>query len=108
MPSPKSWGSNPECGRLTNCRPAEALTGAHNFVAGRANYIVAAGSHPAERVTLSDKGLAALNAMPSGLQGTVGAELVKTKSESSRRDWSQFGELVGGVLAGATKGFAGP
>ena len=71
------------------------------------NYILAAGSHPAERVTLSDKGLAALNAMPSGLGGTVGAQLVKTKSESGRRDWSQFGELVGGVLAGAAKGFAG-
>lgn len=39
------------------------------------NYMVASGARPAERVALSDKGLAALNAIPSRLEGTVGAEL---------------------------------
>jgi hypothetical protein len=36
------------------------------------NYTLASGAHPAERVTLTDKGLAALNRMPQGLTGTVG------------------------------------
>jgi hypothetical protein len=50
------------------------------------NYALASGSHPAERVTLTDKGLAALNRMPKGLATTVGSELVKAKSEPNRRD----------------------
>ena len=50
--------------------------------------------------------LAALNAIPSGLRATVGAQLVKAKNEPSRRDWSQVGELVGSMLAGAAKSFS--
>jgi hypothetical protein len=33
----------------------------------REGYIMAAGSHPSERVTLATKGLIAMNAVPSGL-----------------------------------------
>src|ERR1700739_3360772 len=67
------------------------------------NYTLASGAHPAERVTLTDKGLAALNRMPQGLTGTVGSELVKAKSEPGRRDWSSIGDLVGGVIGGYQK-----
>ena len=66
-------------------------------------YTMSNGSHSAERVTLTDKGLAALNRMPQGLAGTVGSELVKTKSETGRRDWSVFGDLVGGIVGGYQK-----
>jgi hypothetical protein len=85
---------------------SEVLAHTMSWLAAQ-NYIIAAGSHPAERVTLTDKGLSALNAMPSGLGGTVGQELVKASSEPSRRDWAQLGELVGGMFAGAAKGLAG-
>ena len=67
------------------------------------NYTLASGAHPAERVTLTDKGLAALNRMPQGLTATVGSELVKAKSEPGRRDWSSIGDLVGGVIGGYQK-----
>jgi hypothetical protein len=66
-------------------------------------YTISSGAHPAERVTLTDKGLAALNRMPQGLAGTVGSELIKAKSDSDRRDWSVFGDLVGGAIGGFTK-----
>jgi hypothetical protein len=66
-------------------------------------YTMSHGAHPAERVTLTDKGLAALNRMPEGLTGTVGSELVKAKSETGRRDWSGFGDLVGGIIGGYQK-----
>jgi hypothetical protein len=66
-------------------------------------YTMSSGAHPAERVTLTDKGLAALNRMPQGLSGTVGSELVKARSETGRRDWAGIGDLVGGVLGGFTK-----
>jgi hypothetical protein len=68
------------------------------------NYTHAMGAHPAERVTLSDKGLAALNAVPQGLSATVGSSLVSATNES-RRDWSQVGDLVGGLFGGFTKSF---
>jgi hypothetical protein len=66
-------------------------------------YTMSNGSHSAARVTLTDKGLAALNRMPQGLIGTVGSELVKAKSEPGRRDWSPIGDLVGGILGGYQK-----
>jgi hypothetical protein len=62
------------------------------------NYIVASGSHPAERVVLSDKGLAALNAVPEKLSGSIGSQLV-TKARSG--NWGGIGDLVGSVLGSA-------
>src|ERR1700687_815043 len=40
-------------------------------------FIRSSGGHPAERVWLTHKGLAALNAVPSGLTQTVGAAIVE-------------------------------
>jgi hypothetical protein len=70
---------------------------------GLQKYILASGSHPAERVVLTDKGLAALNAVPQGLAATVGTALIEAKSEPNRRDWSQLGDLVGGIMGGIQK-----
>jgi hypothetical protein len=67
-------------------------------------YIVSSGSHPAERVVLSDKGLAALNAVPEKLSGSVGSALVK---ETEGRNWSAVGELVGSTIAGYQKTIMG-
>jgi hypothetical protein len=66
-------------------------------------YMLSSGAHPAERVTLTDKGLAALNRVPQGLAGTVGSELVKAKSDAGRRDWSGIGDLVGSIIGGYQK-----
>jgi hypothetical protein len=60
------------------------------------------GLHPAASVMLTDKGLAALNAIPQGLSATVGSSLVKAASEAGS-NWSGIGDLVGGVLGGFTK-----
>jgi hypothetical protein len=68
------------------------------------NYMVASGSHSAERVVLSDKGLAALNAVPEKLSGSVGSTLVK---ETKGRNWGAVGELVGSTIAGYQKTMMG-
>jgi hypothetical protein len=63
------------------------------------NYIVPGGPLTAERLTLTDKGLAALSAMPLGLGGTAGQELVK----HDKGDWSSIGDLIGGIIGGGIK-----
>jgi hypothetical protein len=70
-------------------------------------YTFASGAHPAENVTLSEKGLAALNAVPQGLTVTLGSSLVSAASDA-RRDWSSVGDLIGGIFGGLTKSIAGP
>jgi hypothetical protein len=70
------------------------------------NYIASFGPHPAERVMLTEKGLAALNAIPQGLSATVGTSLVQATS-GSNRNWSGIGDLVGGVIGGFTKSVSG-
>ncbi|WP_316226230.1 hypothetical protein [Bradyrhizobium sp. SZCCHNS3052] len=65
-------------------------------------YTVAFGAHPAERATLSEKGLVALNAVPQGLSVTIGTSLVSAASEA-RRDWSSVGDFVGGLFGGFSK-----
>ncbi len=66
-------------------------------------YTRAAGGHPAERVTLTSKGLAALNAVPSGLRQSVGSELTKAAEQGSPSGLATIGELIGGLLGGFTK-----
>jgi hypothetical protein len=67
-------------------------------------FIRSAGGHPAEMVTLTHKGLVALNAVPTGLQQSIGTAVV----EGGRAgDLSRIGDLVGGVLGGFTKTIAG-
>ena len=64
-------------------------------------YTFASGGHPAERVTLTENGLAALNAVPQGLSVTVGSSVVNATTAAP--NWSSVGDLVGGVIGGFTK-----
>jgi hypothetical protein len=67
-------------------------------------FIRSAGGHPAERVWLTHKGLMALNAVPSGLQQTIGTAIV----EGGRTgDLTRIGSLIGGMFGGAIKTLAG-
>jgi hypothetical protein len=69
-------------------------------------YIRSSGLTPYDRVTLTQKGLAALNAVPEGLSVTVGSSLVKATSASGQ-NWGGIGDLVGGVIGGFTKNMSG-
>jgi hypothetical protein len=70
------------------------------------NYMKSVGGTPIENVILTDKGLAALNAIPQGLSGTtIGSSLV-TANETGR-SWTGVGELVGGMIGGFTKSISG-
>jgi hypothetical protein len=58
------------------------------------------GSHAAENALLTEKGMRALNAMPPGLQGTVGTELKKAVERGPRVGLSGVGELIGSAIGG--------
>lgn len=59
------------------------------------------GSHPAAHVLLTTKGLAAMNAVPSGLRESLGTELTKAvgQGSTSSLDVNRIGDLIGGVKA---------
>jgi hypothetical protein len=57
-----------------------------------------------KQVTLTTKGLAALNAVPQGLSVTIGSTLA---TNASARNWSGVGDLIGGVIGGYTKSITG-
>jgi hypothetical protein len=61
--------------------------------------------YPAARVLLTTKGLAAMQAVPSGLKESLGAQLTKVVEQKSTGgvDLSRIGEMVGGFFAGFTK-----
>jgi hypothetical protein len=63
-------------------------------------YVRSAGPLPYEKVTLTTKGLAALNAVPQGLSATIGSTLA---TNASARNWSGVGDLIGGLIGGYTK-----
>jgi hypothetical protein len=63
-------------------------------------YVRSAGPLAYEKVTLTTKGLAVLNAVPQGLSTTIGSTLATTASAGN---WSGVGDLIGGVLGGFTK-----
>jgi hypothetical protein len=67
-------------------------------------YIRSAGPLPHEKVTLTTKGLAALNAVPQGLSVTIGSSLA---TNASARNWSVVGDIVGGIIGGFTKSITG-
>jgi hypothetical protein len=61
------------------------------------------GAHPSQNVMLTTKGLAATNAVPSGLKGSLGIELRKAVEEGSPSNLSRIGDLIGGFFGGFTK-----
>jgi hypothetical protein len=63
-------------------------------------YVRSAGPLPYEQVTLTTKGLAALNAVPQGLSTTIGSTLA---TNASAGNWAGVGDLVGGIIGGFTK-----
>ena len=66
-------------------------------------YVRSAGPLPHEKVTLTQKGLAALNAVPQGLSATIGSSLA---TSASAGNLSSVGDLVGGIIGGITKSMA--
>jgi hypothetical protein len=69
-------------------------------------YIRAGGLTPYDGVILTQKGLAALNAVPQGLSASVGTSLVMATGGSGQ-NWSGMGDLVGGIIGGFTKTITG-
>jgi hypothetical protein len=65
-------------------------------------YIKALGGHPAERVILTDRGLKALNAVPTSLGQAIGSALTGEAEKGPACDLSKIGDLVGGILGGYT------
>ena len=69
-------------------------------------YIRSGGLSPYDRLTLTQKGLAALNAVPEGLSATVGSSLV-TATSGTGQSMSGIGDLIGGLIGGFTKSMSG-
>jgi hypothetical protein len=82
---------------------AEMLSYTNNWLAAE-GYTRWNGGHPAEHVTLTTKGLAAMNAIPSGLKQTVGTTLSMAVEGSNH---AKIGDLIGGIFGGFTKSIAG-
>ena len=68
-------------------------------------YIRGYDARPSQNVVLTTKGLAATNAVPSGLKESLGTELMKAVEEGSTSnfDLSRIGDLIGGFFGGLTK-----
>lgn len=94
------WSSH----KLPSGRTAAEMIAYTNSWLVAEDYIRCAGAHPAERVTLSTKGLAAMNAVPVGLKQTIGTTL-STAVEGSNH--AKIGDLIGGIFGGFTKSMAG-
>jgi hypothetical protein len=62
-------------------------------------------NNPWRQITLSDKGLAAMNAIPSGLKQTVGTTIVNAVDGAP--GLSGIGELVGGFTGALIKSVSG-
>jgi hypothetical protein len=68
-------------------------------------FIRSHGLSPPERVTLTTKGLAVMNAVPEGLKEKLGVELTKAinKAPSSGVNMSAIGDLMGSFFGGLVK-----
>jgi hypothetical protein len=66
-------------------------------------YVRSAGPLAYEKVMLTEKGLATLNAVPQGLSATIGSTLA---SNASAGNWSSVGDLIGGLIGGFSKSIA--
>jgi hypothetical protein len=85
---------------LQSGRPfAEVFAHSLNWLSNE-GYIRSAGALAYEQVTLTTKGLAALNAVPQGLSATIGSTLA---TNASAGNWSGVGDLIGGMIGGFTK-----
>jgi hypothetical protein len=58
------------------------------------------------QTVLTVKGLMALNAIPPGLSLSVGAKLTEVADSGSRSAFGSVGDLIGGIIGGATKSIA--
>jgi hypothetical protein len=70
------------------------------------DYLNASGAHPAENVTLSVKGLVAMNAVPEGLKEPVGTRLTDVADKGSQSGLASIGDLIGGIIGGTAKSLA--
>jgi hypothetical protein len=67
-------------------------------------YIVHYGNQIAEGTVLTEKGLVAMNVVPSGLKHSVGDELVKeAQSSKINANYSGSGDMMGGFFGGLFK-----
>jgi hypothetical protein len=73
----------------------------------REGYITSLGLIPTERVVLTQKGLTAMNAVPSGLNQSVGTAITKAVEGGGQFGMAQFGDLIGGLFGGFTKSISG-
>lgn len=91
---------------LPSGRPfSEVLANSLNWLTEE-GYIRLRGPGSYEGVALTQKALAALNAVPLGLSASVGSSLVMATGGSAQ-NWSGIGDLVGGVIGGFTKSVTG-
>jgi hypothetical protein len=64
-------------------------------------------NNPWRQITLSDKGLTAMNEKPEGLKQTVGTTIVNAAGGAQLPGLSGIGEAVGGVIGGVIKSLSG-
>ena len=69
----------------------------------REGFINANGSHPAERVVLTTKGLTAMNVTPAELKHSIGTELKQVAGKGGSANLSAVGDLIGGFFGGFAK-----
>jgi hypothetical protein len=62
---------------------------------------------PASRVTLTKKGLSAMNAVPSGLEQPLGTALAQAAKEQPQSGGTRIAELIGSLLGSFTKSVIG-
>jgi hypothetical protein len=67
------------------------------------DYIKAFGSHPSQRVILTDRGFRAMNAVPSALAQSIGSALKNEADKGISRDLGKIGDFVGGMFGGFVK-----
>jgi hypothetical protein len=96
--------SSGETSVLPSGRPFNEVLGHSLNWLSQEGYVRSAGITPYERVTLTQKGLTALNAVPQGLSATIGSSLSTTVSMGNM---AGIGDLVGGIIGGITKSMSG-
>jgi hypothetical protein len=62
---------------------------------------------PASRLTLTKRGLSAMNAVPSGLEQPLGTALAQAAKEQPQSGGTRIAELIGSLLGSFTKSVIG-